>query len=351
MRKIRYPSLNGLRAVSIILVIFHHLEYSYNIDRNLINIKWLTPFIDLIEDGPLGVNMFFVISGFLITSLLYEEELATAAISLKNFYTRRILRIFPAYYFLLFVYFILQLLGIISISNASWLTALTYTKYLNWPLDWYTGHAWSLSIEEQFYLFWPLIFIAGDKVRKIAAACLIIIVPVIRLYSFFHPAPWINDLTIFTRIDAIAVGCLFALYKEKIILILSNHWNKLFYFSVIILLFLRYLPTVPYKIHLATFYIPLGLTHGTFASILIALIMMYSIFGPHGVWFKILNSKVLNYIGVLSYSIYLWQQIFIMNTTYWFNQYPFNLVLILIAALFSYYLIERPFLKLKSKFN
>lgn len=347
----KLPSINGLRAFSIILVICHHLSLQNSFFKDIPTDNWGYLFVEFIKDGHLGVNVFFVISGFLITYLLQYEEKNTETISLKNFYVRRTLRIFPAYFFLLFVYFILQLFNFIQISNSSWLTAITYTKYFNWELDWYTGHAWSLSIEEHFYVFWPLIFIGGKKFRKIVAISLIIIVPFIRYFSFYHPVYWINELTIFTRIDSIAVGCFFALYKENIIKHFTPHWTKIFYFSIISLFFLRIFPIYAHKTNLDFIFIPIGSTHGTIANILIASIMMYSVFGPKRIWYKVLNLKIINYIGTLSYSIYLWQQLFIYQSDFWINKFPQNLIFIFLAALFSYYIIEKPFLKLKQKFS
>src|SRR6476659_7374830 len=124
----KLPSLNGLRAISILLVIAsHYVMYYFNVNH--------VPLDDTLVSfnlGHLGVNVFFVISGFLITSLLLREEEVAGNISLKNFYARRTIRIFPAYYFVLIVYGVLQLLHIISISKTSWITAITYTKYFNW---------------------------------------------------------------------------------------------------------------------------------------------------------------------------------------------------------------------------
>jgi len=329
------------------LVIIHHLCLMKYV--TFPDVKWINPFTFFLMDGQLGVNVFFVISGFLITSLMLQED--TKTISLKNFYFRRTLRIFPAYYFMLLVYFILQLTGYLYINDDSWPTAITYTKYFNWDAEWYTSHAWSLSIEEHFYIIWPLIFLAGEQTRKYISISFIIIVPLIRIFLNFHPINWMSELTIFTRIDAISTGCLFALYKDNIIKRMNSHWSKIFFCSIIILFFLRYLPLIADKISLGFIFIPFGLTHGTIANLLIALIMMYSVFGPKGIWFKILNLKVINYLGLLSYSIYLWQQFFIDGSRNWIHQFPQNLFFIFIAALGSYYLIEKPFLKMKDKFT
>ncbi|MFN8362073.1 MAG: acyltransferase [Candidatus Kapaibacterium sp.] len=351
MKLQKYASINGLRALSILLVIIGHLNVQYGLLQPMISIRWLRPLTDMLYDGHLGVNVFFVISGFLITSLMMQEEAITGKISLKNFYIRRTLRIFPAYYTLLLVYGILQYCGYLHLSSESWLTALTYTKYFNWTLDWYTAHAWSLSIEEHFYLFWPLIFLAGDKRRKHLAFALTAAVPLVRTFTYFHPVSWMNDLTLFTRIDSIAIGCLVALYREEIIRLLRPYWTSAFLISGLLLMMLRYASIVAAKVHLEFIFIPLGLTHGTIGNILIAVIMVYSVFGPESVWYRFLNLRLLNYIGILSYSIYLWQEPFLYRTGYWVNQLPQNLLMVVLFALGSYYLVEKPFLKLKSKFS
>lgn len=353
MKAIKYPSINGLRAISILMVIFGHLAVQYNIFVQAENIMILKPIIGLLKDAGLGVNVFFVISGFLITSLMQTEELNTNTVSLKDFYIRRTLRIFPAYFFLLFVYFILQCIDYLHISSMGWITALTYTKYF-YKEDWYTAHAWSLSVEEHFYLFWPLMFLGGDKFRKIAAMVLIMIVPCVRVFTHLHPVAWIYETSIFTRIDSIAIGCLFALYKENIISVLQKYWKLIFAISLILLLFLRNIGAIlASKLHLNMLVIALGLNHGhgTVANLLIAVIMMYSIYHTSGLWFKFLNWKVMEFIGILSYSIYLWQQIFTEKSENWVTHPPQNLFFILGAALFSYYIVEKPFLRLKNRFS
>jgi len=351
MIKLKYPSLNGLRAISVLMVMLHHLAVKKDLFIPFADNKCLKPFIDFITDGQLGVNVFFVISGFLITSLLLEEENVTGSIEIGNFYKRRFLRILPAYYFLLGIYFLMHILHFYNITLASWITSFTFTKYLNWQLDWGTAHFWSLSVEENFYLFWPFIFIGGQFWRKFTAILLIVIVPFVRWYTFEHEVFWIDKHSIFTRIDAIAMGCLFALYKEIILEKLSKYWYWIFYSSVLFLFGARYFPDLTKSIHLSLVFIPLGTTYGTLANLFIALLMMYSIFGPRLIWFKILNFKVLNFIGLLSYSLYLWQQLFISKATNWCFQFPQNILLTFIMALFSYYMIEKPFLKLKNRYS
>ncbi len=188
--------------------------------------------------------------------------------------------------------------------------------------------------------------------RSPIAISLFLITPFARLFSHLHPIVWFNDYTIFTRIDAIAIGCVFALHKEVILTKISKNWPLTFWGSIcaFILWTNIFQITSSYHIRLGFIFLPLGVGHGTIANIAIAFIMMYSVFGPHRLFYKFLNLKAMNYVGVLSYSIYLWQQFFIYNTNLWCNIFPINLLFIFLAAVFSYYIIEKPFLKLKAKF-
>lgn len=339
-----YPSLNGLRAISIIIVLlFHLIRYNFRIG--------LPPALNLpVFEGGFGVNIFFVISGFLITSLLIQEEEQNGRISIKGFYSRRILRIFPAYFFLLFFYWILQLIGLLYIPSSTWATVLTYTRYIDPDVEWYTGHIWSLSVEENFYLFWPAVFLLGKQTRVNFAFFLIIFAPLMRAFLYFHPIRWMMDTSPFTRIDAIATGCYCAFYKEELINYLKPYWNRLFGFSLLLLFALPWIADQGIHAGLGLVFETLGILHGTIGNFLVAIIMLYSIFGPRGSWYQVLNSKAFNYIGVLSYSIYLWQQLFVLKRNWWVSDFPQNLILIFLAALFSHYIIEKPFLKLKEKF-
>jgi len=322
---------------------FHLFRFNVVLDQDIVA---CIPILN----GRFGVNIFFVISGFIITTLLLQEEKRAGEISLRNFYIRRTLRIFPAYYFLLFVYFILQLAGYLAISTPAWLTALTYTKYFNYKVEYYTSHAWSLSIEENFYFFWPLIFMMGDKVRKRAAALLIMLPPFIRFYINYHPVYWLSEQSIFIRIDAIALGCFVALYKEAIVAKFKPHWNDLGFYSLMLLFLVPWLDRLVTNTVLELFFVFFGVLTGTIANILIAVLLLYSIYGPKGAWYNILNSNFLNYIGMLSYSLYLWQQFFISKTEWWVTAFPQNICLIFLSSMFSRYVIEQPFLKLKSRF-
>jgi len=144
---------------------------------------------------------------------------------------------------------------------------------------------------------------------------LILAVPLLRVFVHLQQFSWLeyyfNEMTIFKRIDSISIGCFFALYREEILRRINKYWAQIFYSSIICLLVLEYLSDkFSYKF-VEMVFTPLGTTNGTLANILIALLMMYSVFGPRKTWYKILNLKWVNYIGLLSYSSYLWQPLFL----------------------------------------
>jgi peptidoglycan/LPS O-acetylase OafA/YrhL len=191
----------------------------------------------------------------------------------------------------------------------------------------------------------------GDKIRKRGALLFVLVVPIIKLALYAHPVEWITQLTIFHRIDSIALGCLIALHKNVILKLLNRRFEVIFFISLSVLFLLRYLQPLSagYNLHLGFIVVAFGSTSGTIANLCIGVIVLYSVFGPHGVWSRLLNSKVLNYIGLLSYSLYLWQQLFLTGKEFWWSSLPLNLVFIAGSALFSYYCIEKPFLKLRDK--
>lgn len=162
----RFTALDGLRALSVIAVVWHHTAGVQH--------------TGLLARGTLGVQMFFAISGFLITTLLLRERDRTGAISLRKFFARRALRIFPLYYLVLLVYIVLvPVIGSHARATAFWHHLPSFATYTsNWFVDlagagrvtFYFG--WSLATEEQFYLFWPALLtllLAWRRGRPVAA--------------------------------------------------------------------------------------------------------------------------------------------------------------------------------------
>jgi peptidoglycan/LPS O-acetylase OafA/YrhL len=340
------PSLNGLRALSILFVITGHLAY-----RNFHG-------ADL--PGPqMGVNIFFIISGFLITLLLLEEEKINGSINLKKFYLRRTLRIFPAYYFLLFSYLILQLAGILQFHTNSWITSLTYTKYfrVTHSHEWETDHLWSLSVEEHFYLMWPLIFKFLRPYRVKIALLIILLVPIIRGVNYAQGMEKINSgATLLLRADALMIGCLLAIYRESISGWITKVIEK-YKFMIFLPLFGLAFSLVIMKIIPADSVVIGGATRalaratGTFTNVFVCLIILISANFKNTLWYRFLNTGAMNYAGKLSYSLYLWQQLFFSDHIGILGKFPVNIFCIVVAAMISYYFIEKPFLRLKSRFE
>lgn len=151
---------NGIRAFAAIAVVLTHLGFYKFIQEN----GWLSESFIRSINGSSGVQVFFVLSGFLITSLLIEEK-KNSAISLFNFYIRRSLRIFPLYFILLFSVFLFHVVGQ-NVTNFKSLMFAGVFFYNFIPKAWYSavlGHTWSLAVEEHFYLLWPFVFITFSK--------------------------------------------------------------------------------------------------------------------------------------------------------------------------------------------
>jgi peptidoglycan/LPS O-acetylase OafA/YrhL len=328
------PSLNGLRALSIIAVLFSHAQ-----ER--------TFHLPFSYGGPIGVNIFFVISGFLITLLLIKEEETNGTISLKDFFIRRSLRIFPVYFLLLLVYFLLQNLHILSIPQTSWISSLTYTRYF-FKGEWETGHLWSLSVEEHFYLVWPFVFVYLTNKRVFFAWAVVLIVPLVRLFS---EIAFMNHM--FTRGDALMWGCLFAIYYKPLSEFIKNKHTILLFVPFATLLFcLAIKKTLHVGNDSALHYIIQAYagSYGMLTNISVGFIILISIKFKNNLYFSFLNSKAMNYLGMLSYSIYIWQQLFFSNQIGIFSSFPYNICLIFMVAMFSYHFIEKPFLRLKPRF-
>jgi len=176
-QKVYFSNLNGLRIIAALLVLIHHAEQFKSFFR--IENYWDTiPFIEII--GKLGVILFFVLSGFLITYLLIVEENALKKISIKKFYMCRVLRIWPLYFFIIILaFFVLPYIDIFTLpnfgreaiySNLVWklILYIIFLPNLVIPLFGvvpYASHTWSIGTEEQFYLVWPVILNSIKKHR------------------------------------------------------------------------------------------------------------------------------------------------------------------------------------------
>lgn len=334
------PSLDGVRALSIALVLFGH-ELHFSAARRIGDL------------ANLGVRSFFVLSGFLITTLLLEEYRANKRISLRNFYARRALRIFPAAYAFMLVLFALERFGFVApIDLSSWIHAVTYTTDYQSLLDrnWNLGHLWSLAVEEQFYLIWPTVLVLLRPRKALwSAFAVICVVPLMRLATWrFFPA-YVNDMKwqFHTVCDALATGCVLAGIRE--VLWERPVYRRLMGSTVFVLvpvgvLFLNWAivgrPRVNYL---------LGQTTLNFG---IALCIDFVLRNYQGLAGRVLNLPPVGFVGTLSYSMYLWQQIFFNpDVSAWIGRFPFNVAGTAVAAFLSYRLIETPFLSMRHRFG
>ncbi|MDQ2752026.1 MAG: acyltransferase, partial [Bacteroidota bacterium] len=304
------PSLNGLRAVSILMVIFFHFRSD---NYFVFHSEWANQLGSVFINGELGVNIFFIISGYLITTLLIKEKNKTGSISLKDFYLRRTLRIFPAYYALLLVYFVLQCFHYFKLTTTDWLSVILYSKqFFSSPVH-EIGHLWSLSVEEVFYLVYPFLFIRFYKHIKLVVLLLIPVFVIARFHYYEFPLPLLKN-TIFTSGDSLLIGCLFAFENDKIKRFITQHKFMsvmafpLVLFSIVANLYIFSVFFHSSNIRITRFSFLPNLTYsllgnvGLITNLLVAYLILFSI-NVRNWWFRFLNTIVMNYIGLLSYSI------------------------------------------------
>ena len=316
----RIPSLDGLRAISITLVMLSHL------------VKWKHVSLAGAETyGELGVNIFFVLSGYLITNLLLREHQRTSTISLRDFYTRRAFRIFPAAFIFLAV--VIPLFW----HEMRWYhiaAAVFYAANMDLSRPWIFGHLWSLSIEEQFYLLWPF---AVKKWRRHATTilvCVFLATPVFRaaLYAFKVHNGLVGSLPVFA--DELAVGCLLAIFATR----LPRISGYLAVAMVAIMILVPWFPATSATRSLFMLFVLRPLQQLSIAGIVLHVIQ---------VPYRALNWQPISWVGKISYSLYLWQELFCSNPAL---HWGYVLVLPALAcACLSYYVVEQPMLRLRER--
>ncbi len=339
------PALDGWRALSIGLVILHHSHVRCSIPVLASLLQSLS------KAGEVGVELFFSISGLLICSRLLDEESQSGAISVKNFYVRRFFRILPAALFYLLVLAMLAAFHLISLPLWDWFGALfffrnyvmlyAYMQHSPLALHWYTGHFWSLSMEEHFYLLLPAVLVAFKRTRFWILGVLALAVTLRRfvLAHFLHANYQLNFRTD-THADALLIPAMVALALYPVA---RNQIAK------------RCLPAWSFPLLLAmevallTFPIPFFFT---LQAVVLALLILSTVLHPKAIPGSILEYRPLRWIGRISYSLYLWQQLFFGADIVagpapyaWLRQTPYNLLALLACAMFSYYSLERPMVR------
>ncbi len=346
------PGLNGIRAIAAFGVVTSHTILAlgnfglnpaiFGINKDGSVVTWLL--------AGFGVTMFFALSGFLITYLLLKEKDFTE-INIKKFYIRRILRIWPLYYFYLIIILIFNyFIGLRDFSIVGFYIFFTANIpfVLGTGID-YISHYWSIAVEEQFYLFWPWIvrIKKTNKLLIITITLLLILLISIILLHFVFINPIFESLIHVTRFHVMLIGALGAIayqYNSKLIKYLSSLPSQLIAWLVFFLIFIN-------KFHIAS----------VVDNEIIALATVVVIIGQITDSSPIkLNNSLFNFLGKISYGVYIYHPLLIYFSAQFLNLFIIplylkyfmafilpQLITILVAWL-SYTYLEKPFLRLKS---
>ncbi|AEE50728.1 acyltransferase family protein [Haliscomenobacter hydrossis] len=347
----RNATIDGWRGLSIILVLLGHTGRA--ISQNNILARF-----SLADEG---VHIFFIISGYLITHLLLTRihSAAKEAQPIKKFYLRRFLRILPAFYAFHLILLLLRKVELLDFSNELFLKNILFLANFNFlGGTWILGHIWSLSVEEQFYLVWPWA-VYYLPIARIKWLCLVVIglSPLIRALNYLYPTYsdfWAGGF--FQHADSIAFGAMLSLLiytkQERILNRLRNPMLLLGLAGLSAVIWaLKYIP------HTSIITIPLYYTvFSLFFSVLIWVSMAEKTTAVF--IFQALKNPVLGFIGKISFSLYLWQQLFLWPMEYQsassgllFQQIPYNIAFVGLAGVLSYFLIEKTFLRLKGSWQ
>ncbi len=371
-KKVYFPGLNGLRFFAAFAVIFTHIELikmSFGVQNH-----WHNPiFFNL---GGLGVYFFFVLSGFLITYLLLVEKDVSGTISVKKFYLRRIFRIWPLYYLIFIIGFVIlpffHSIDIGYLTNtfhehfwSQFLTYLLLFPNLGYALHGavpHIGQLWTIGVEEQFYILWPLLIKITRKPLTLLIGLIVILVltKIFVLYSFLvHPdVVWLSALKEFMammKIECMAVGGIgaYLLFKK------NSYWLRIVYNQAIHIICWLLIPAL---IYLTPSALQDGI-HLVYSIIFIVIILNIS---TNTKSFVKMNNKVLETLGSLSYGIYMYHLMLIPIVLYLFQSLALDpgeniftnilFYFVVIASTIgisyiSYYYLENYFLKLKKKFS
>lgn len=376
--RLYFPGLNGLRFLAALSVVVGHIEQFKGFLGLMNRPGAITFFLNsIVLDGRDAVTLFFVLSGFLITYLLLAEQQKTGTIAVRKFYVRRILRIWPLYYLILFISFIIIPLVYHLTQFHGWYVTLSQDFFLKVGLMFFfvpniadlmniyvvgAMHLWSIGIEEQFYLIWPALL---KKVGKYTLACLLGLIAFKAVFIYinyrfgdniFPPSvAFLHPVFIFIinfRIESMAVGGLGAY-----ILFTRREW----------LLKIIFNPVVE-KVILLLMILNAVVLRSTGLAIDLALSVVYALFilnvssNPRST--VKLENRFFNAVGKFSYGIYMFHPAIIYMLLIGFDKVGFtdtsnpiyNVILyalvisltIGVSAL-SYRFFEMPFLRLKNR--
>src|SRR5512140_2527216 len=334
-----FPSLDGLRCLSIVAVIgFHALGAD-------------TPFLGR---GAVGVELFFVISGFLITTLLLREQDRNGSISLPNFYVRRALRIFPLYYAVLAVYVVM--VGIIEPHTAAGLQfRRNLPAFLSYTSNWFVEldgprvifyFAWSLATEEQFYLFWPWVvrFARRRVTPPLTMAALLVLDQTMQILIARGVVDFggVGNRIATSIATPISLGCILAY---------ALHWEGSFRPAFRLLGHRLSLPVALAAMLAACAF---RATPDLVLYLTMTATVGAACIRPDPGWNVLLRNRIATYIGTISYGMYLLHMIALNGAWKVVGRRPWpgfvaGLCLTILAAGVSHQFFEKPFLRLKDR--
>ena len=327
----RLPALDGWRGVAILLVLFDHTNLG---SGGLLH--------KISRTGATGVGLFFALSGFLITTRLLNEDMKVGRVSLVHFYVRRVFRLIPASLSYLLVLGALASAGVLALTVKQFAASLLFFRnYI--PADtagsgWFTGHFWSLAVEEHFYLLWPalLIRIKGKPLIPALLACLVAFWRHIDLhYHVVHANLWFQGRSD-VRMDGLLWGCVLAIVFSQ-----PGLRQKLSRAYPVWLLLIFCAVDVSSNLLLGKH------NYSPYEPLLLALILVWPVLNSQSWLARLLDQPALRWLGALSYSLYIWQELWLVfpgvpSGLRFFQVFPINLVCAFACAAFSYYFIEKP---------
>jgi peptidoglycan/LPS O-acetylase OafA/YrhL len=363
-QKIFFPNLDGLRFLCFLSVFFYHsfyTEYSYISGAPFYRfVKY-----HLLENANIGVNFFFVLSGFLITYLLLEEKRTTLTIRINRFYERRILRIWPLYFFCVFFGFVIfpwlkKMAGQIPMETANpffYLTLINNFDVLKegLPDASILGVLWSIAIEEQYYLVWPL-FIAAFPPRHLPKVFAIIIIDTF-IFRAMNDSFGMHEMHTLSCIGDMTIGACGAYFVQmsngkEIIAKLSRKTIILIYILFVAIYFFRH------DLLFVNYYT--RIFERAILAVVILLIILEQCYARNS-FFKMSSFQRISKLGTITYGLYCLHFIAILvvltisrkanfGTGLWqvmVGETLFALVISIIFGKISYRYFEKPFLKLK----
>jgi peptidoglycan/LPS O-acetylase OafA/YrhL len=368
-KSIYFTGVNGLRFIAALAVVITHIELIKRI-YGFPNI-WENPFINNL--GGFGVYFFFVLSGFLITYLLLAEKEKQGSVHIKQFYIRRVLRIWPLYYLIMVLgFFVLPHIKYIEIDTLQAqfydhfygnlimymiiLPNLAYSFFISVP---HIGQSWSIGVEEQFYIFWPWVISKSKNILKtlviIIAALILLKLLILLLGRFFFNTAWYTPLQRFvamSKFECMAIGGIGGY------MVFSGHpLLKILYKKYVLNLSVLLIPVLIFS--------PAVLQNGIHIVYSVIFLIIILNVANNSVMLK-LENKFMNYLGKISYGIYMYHFMIIpLILCYLINflemdeaglfmnviLYVSTILITIGVSSFSYELFESRFIKMKSRFS